>query len=144
VISRWLKNVGDAVLVDEPVVTLETDKVTVDVPSPASGALSATAHREGGTVKVGEALGEVDADAKVQAPAPPPTPPEKKDETPAELLESGAYKLIPEAADDSARAVPITPVARKMVEERGMDTSQIQGSGPGGKITKEDVMGAQA
>ena len=147
VISRWLKNVGEAVKADEPVVTLETDKVTVDVPSPASGSLAEVKAKEGETVKVGDVLGVVDSAAATAAPAPPPEkkeePRELLDSGPQELLESGAFKLVPEAAEESQRAVPITPVARKIAEERGVDTTQLQGSGPGGKITKEDVMGAQ-
>ncbi|HYV48646.1 MAG TPA: 2-oxoglutarate dehydrogenase complex dihydrolipoyllysine-residue succinyltransferase [Myxococcaceae bacterium] len=145
VISKWLKNVGEAVKADEPVVTLETDKVTVDVPSPATGALTEVKAKEGETVKVGDLLGVVDAGAAAQAAPPTPAPekPEKKEE-PQELLESGAYKLVPDAAEESQRAVPITPVAKKIAEERGVDTTQIQGSGLGGKITKEDVMGAGA
>jgi len=140
VISRWLKNVGEGVKADEPVVTLETDKVTVDVPSPATGSLAQVTAKEGDTVKVGDVLGMVSEGAQATAPAPAPAEPEKKEE-PHELLESGAYKLVPDAPDESQRAVPITPVARKIAEDRGVDTSQLQGSGPGGKITKEDVMG---
>ncbi|HEY8211539.1 MAG TPA: 2-oxoglutarate dehydrogenase complex dihydrolipoyllysine-residue succinyltransferase [Myxococcaceae bacterium] len=144
VISKWLKSVGEKVNADEPVVTLETDKVTVDVPSPASGALAQIAHKEGETVKVGEVLGVVEAGAQATAAPPPaPPPPSAQAEAPApkdELLESGAYKLVPEAPEESGRAVSITPVARKMAEELGLDTTRLQGSGPGGKITKEDVM----
>src|SRR5690349_15318887 len=90
VISRWLKQVGEKVNADEPVVTLETDKVTVDVPSPASGALAAISHQEGETVKVGDVLGVVEAGAAAQAAAPPAPEqkqaPAPKDETPPDLL----------------------------------------------------------
>jgi len=160
-ISRWLKKVGDPVKVDEPVVSLDTDKVTVDVPAPASGALAKIAFQEGDMVKVGDVLGVVDAAAREAPPEaptaphaaaspaepapeapPPPATPATPADTPPELLESGAYALVPDAAEESGRAVPITPVARRVAEERGVDTSRIQGSGPGGRITKEDVLAA--
>ena len=139
-ISRWLKKVGDPVKVDEPVVSLDTDKVTVDVPAPASGALAKIAFQEGDLVKVGDVLGVVEAAAQ-EAPPEAPTAPQAA-APPPDLLESGAYALVPDAAEESGRAVPITPVAKRVAEERGVDTSRIQGSGPGGRITKEDVLAA--
>src|SRR6185436_16288865 len=81
VVGKWHKKVGDAVKADEPVVVLETDKVTVDVPAPASGAIAQIARKEGDKVKVGEVLGAINegADGKAAAPekaaAPPPPPP---------------------------------------------------------------------
>src|SRR5262245_47621023 len=142
VINRWNKKVGDPVQVDEPLLSLETDKVTVDVPSPVAGVLSEIVNGEGATVKVGDVVGKVAEGAQATAPEPAPAAARAAPETPPELLESGAFKLLPDAAEESARAVPISPVAKRMAEDRGVDTSLLQGSGPGGRITKEDVMGA--
>ena len=71
VVSRWLKNVGDAVTVDEPVAELETDKITVQLPSPVAGALSEQRFAAGATVKVGDVIGAVDAGKQGKAAAPP-------------------------------------------------------------------------
>jgi 2-oxoglutarate dehydrogenase E2 component (dihydrolipoamide succinyltransferase) len=151
VVGKWHKKVGEAIRTDEPVVVLETDKVTVDVPAPSGGTLAEIDRKEGDKVRVGELLGRITPQAQAAAPAPAPVPapapapaapPARAEEPPPDLLESGAYKLLPDAAEESQRAVPITPVARRIAEERGVDTSRLQGSGPGGKITKEDVMGA--
>ncbi|HEY6037314.1 MAG TPA: biotin/lipoyl-containing protein, partial [Kofleriaceae bacterium] len=71
VVSRWLKNVGDAVTVDEPVAELETDKITVQLPSPVAGALSEQRFAAGATVKVGDVIGAVEAGKQGKAAAPP-------------------------------------------------------------------------
>src|SRR5450631_3067729 len=76
VVGKWYKKVGDPVKVDEPVVVLETDKVTIDVAAPASGALSAISHAEGDHVKIGDVLGTITAGAAAESPrAPAATPP---------------------------------------------------------------------
>src|ERR1700761_640548 len=77
VVGKWHKKVGDAVAVEEPVVVLETDKVTIDVPAPAAGTLAAIAHAEGDTVKIGEVLGSIapGAGAAASAPAAKPAQP---------------------------------------------------------------------
>jgi len=116
VVGKWHKQVGESVNADEPVVVLETDKVTVDVPAPAGGALAAIARKEGDKVKVGEVLGSITpgaAGTKPSAPAP---------------------------TTDDGRRGPISPVAKRIAEERGLDTKQIQGSGAQGRITKGDVI----
>src|ERR1700682_4694552 len=76
VVTKWNKQVGDAVKADEPLVVLETDKVTVDVPSPAGGSLAQIAHKEGDRVKVGDVLGSIAPGAQQSsAPSTPPTAP---------------------------------------------------------------------
>src|SRR5215475_388283 len=74
VVGKWHKKVGDAVAVDEPVVVLETDKVTIDVPAPAAGTLAAIAHAEGDTVKIGDVLGSIAGGAAATAAAPAARP----------------------------------------------------------------------
>ncbi|HZI09395.1 MAG TPA: 2-oxoglutarate dehydrogenase complex dihydrolipoyllysine-residue succinyltransferase [Myxococcus sp.] len=137
VVGKWNKKMGDAVSADEPLVVLETDKVTIDVPAPAAGALSAISFKEGDKVRVGEVLGLIDAGgaaaakpaAAAQAPAAAPAPAA----TPAP-----AAAAAPAAAGVDAR---MTPTARKVAEENRVDVSALKGSGSGGRITKEDVLG---
>lgn len=128
VVGKWHKRVGESVKVDEPVVVLETDKVTVDVPAPAGGALEKIARQEGEKVRVGEVLGSIGASgAAASAPA--------KAEPKAEAKPAAAT-----SATDN-RAAPITPVAKKLAEDNGVDTAALKGSGVGGRITKDDVLG---
>ena len=74
VVGKWHKKVGDPVAVDEPVVVLETDKVTIDVPAPAAGTIAAIAHPEGDTVKIGDVLGSIAGGAAATAAAPAARP----------------------------------------------------------------------
>jgi 2-oxoglutarate dehydrogenase E2 component (dihydrolipoamide succinyltransferase) len=136
VVSRWHKKVGDQVQADEPVVVLETDKVTVDVPAPAAGSLVEIARKDGDKVRVGERLGAIQPGAGAAAGAPAPAAAPAAAPAPAPAPE-------PAGGGEPAGAVRITPVARRMAEERGLDPSRLQGSGPGGRILKEDVIGAQ-
>ena len=162
VVSKWNKSVGDAVKADEPLVVLETDKVTVDVPAPAAGSLSQIVHKEGDRVKVGEVLGSIAPGGQLTAapgpPAPmataapaPPTPrpvpvPSPLPAQPARPSAGGARSkdrqrdVASGPSSDGGRVVPLTPVARRVVEENALDPAQIRGSGPSGRITKDDVL----
>jgi 2-oxoglutarate dehydrogenase E2 component (dihydrolipoamide succinyltransferase) len=126
-IAKWFRQAGDAVKADEPLVELETDKVTVEVPAPASGKLSSIDAAPGSTVNVGALLGMIEEGA---AGAPPSKPAEapKKAEAPA-----------PAPAAKAAEA-PLSPAVRKMVEENKVDTSAVTGSGKDGRLTKGDVI----
>ncbi|MDQ3263444.1 MAG: 2-oxoglutarate dehydrogenase complex dihydrolipoyllysine-residue succinyltransferase [Myxococcota bacterium] len=129
VIGKWHKKVGESVQLDEPVVVLETDKVTVDVPASSAGTLESIAFKEGDKVRVGEVLGAINpsgAAASAPAAAAPATP------APA--------KEAPAAATSGERA---TPTARKIAQERGVDVATVQGSGSGGRVMKQDVLGHQ-
>src|SRR4051812_47920038 len=119
ILSRWLKKDGDYVRADEPVVELETDKATQEVPAPAAGRLRIAAA-EGTTVPVGAVIGRVEeAPAPaVKAPAPQPA-------------------AAPAAV---AREVPVSPAARLHAESKGIDPSQLAGSGRRGGVTKQDVL----
>ncbi len=130
VVGKWNKKVGDAVKADEPIVMLETDKVTIDVVAPSSGTLSAITRKEGDKVKIGEIVGSITEGAAGAVAAAPAKAPEA---TPAQAQSSG-----------DGRGPKMTPVASKVVEERGLDPSKIAGSGAGGRIMKGDVMGQQA
>lgn len=120
-LARWFKQDGDTVNRDEPIVELETDKATTEVPAPASGTLRIAA-KEGQTVKVGEVLGRIEEDGKAGKKRP-----EKKSAPPI-------VKEKPQAAK------PLAPSVRELVREHQVNVEQLAGSGPGGRITREDVL----
>jgi 2-oxoglutarate dehydrogenase E2 component (dihydrolipoamide succinyltransferase) len=135
-IGQWFKQVGDAVSADEPIVELETDKVTIEVPAPASGVLEAIAAQPGDTVDVGALLGAIAAGAGA-AVAPKAAP---KAEAPAAALAAPAAAPQAAAATDRAPA----PSAQKLINEKGLDAGAIAGSGKAGQVLKEDVLAALA
>jgi 2-oxoglutarate dehydrogenase E2 component (dihydrolipoamide succinyltransferase) len=136
-VAKWLKKVGDTVAVDEPLVELETDKVTLEVNATAAGMLSAISVPEGGNVAVGGLLGTIgEAGAK---PAVAPAPAAKPAPAPAPAAEkpkAAAAASQPEAAvlDRSG------PAVRRLVEENKLDPSTIAASGKDGRLTKGDVL----
>ncbi|CEF55226.1 2-oxoglutarate dehydrogenase complex dihydrolipoyllysine-residue succinyltransferase [Acetobacter ghanensis] len=134
-IAKWLKQPGDAVKEDEPVVELETDKVSVEVAAPQAGVLGPQAVKEGDEVEVGALLATVEPGKAGAAPAAPKaTAPEKKVEAPAAPAAKPAAPAV-----DSAAALP---AARKIMAENGLNAGQVgQGTGLGGRITKGDVLG---
>jgi 2-oxoglutarate dehydrogenase E2 component (dihydrolipoamide succinyltransferase) len=150
-IGKWFKKAGDAVAVDEPLVELETDKVTIEVPAPAAGVLSEIAAKDGETVAVGALLGQIKdgAGATPSKTVPAPTgQPDKKTSTTAPI---GAGDLpIKERAQDKPEMatpkpsgdMPLAPSVRKMSAESGVDPSGVPGSGKDGRVTKGDMMAA--
>jgi 2-oxoglutarate dehydrogenase E2 component (dihydrolipoamide succinyltransferase) len=129
VIAAWRKKPGEFVRRDETVLELETDKITAEIPAPASGLLQPGA-KEGDTVKVGAIVGRIDEAAEPAggaAAAPAPAAPAK---AAAPAAANG------HASHADARA---TPVARKLAEEHGIDLSGIVGTGPGGRVSERDV-----
>jgi 2-oxoglutarate dehydrogenase E2 component (dihydrolipoamide succinyltransferase) len=125
-IAKWFRTEGDSVKADEPLVELETDKVTVEVPSPASGKLSSIAAKEGSTVNVGALLGSVEEGAAV-APA-------------AVAAASSPAAAAGAPAERKPVPPPLSPAVRKLVEENKIDPSSINGSGKDGRLTKGDVL----
>jgi 2-oxoglutarate dehydrogenase E2 component (dihydrolipoamide succinyltransferase) len=123
VVGKWHKKVGDPVAADEPVVVLETDKVTIDVQAPSAGAVASIAHVEGDKVKIGDVLGVIDPSmAGLQAAAP------------------AAGSTI-----HRGHGGPLsTPVARAVAAERGVELSKVPGSGAQGRVMKDDVLKAAA
>ena len=140
-VGQWLKKPGEAVALDEPIVSLETDKVAVEVPAPAAGVLGALVANEGDTVNVGALLALIEdsvAAAGAQAPAPrteAPVPPASASEAPAAPIA---------AAAPSGDAAALSPAVRRAVLEYGIDPSTVKGTGKDGRLTKEDVMAAAA
>ncbi|MFQ5966741.1 MAG: dihydrolipoamide acetyltransferase family protein [Acidimicrobiia bacterium] len=131
-IVRWLVDVGDEVKADQPLVEVETDKAVVEIPAPASGILLHRGGAEGDVIRVGEILAVIGAADETWEPDAPivGTLPEE-----AEVLTS-ANETAP--ADPTA-AVQALPVVRKLAREMGVDLATVPGTGPGGRITREDV-----
>jgi 2-oxoglutarate dehydrogenase E2 component (dihydrolipoamide succinyltransferase) len=135
-VGKWLKKPGDAVKADEPLVELETDKVTVEVPAPAAGKLSEILVEQGGTVAIGTVLGALAEGAAGAAAAAPAAKSAPAPERPA-----------PASAKDAApaaSAMPPSPAARKGLAESGLSADDVHGSGRRGQILKEDVIAAVA
>jgi 2-oxoglutarate dehydrogenase E2 component (dihydrolipoamide succinyltransferase) len=142
-VARWMKHEGEAVAADEPIVELETDKVTVEVSAPSAGVLTSISAPEGSEVPVGALLGVVDADAKATAVAPRPAPapaanPAAGVNPPPRTLGPVARPATPPS--DVAAHVPL-PAAAKLIEEKRLSPVDIgAGSGKDGRITKGDVL----
>ncbi len=136
-VGQWFKKPGEAVIQDEPLCELETDKVTVEVPAPVSGVLSNVAVGEGETVEVGALLGQISEGAGASAAPPAASAPAAPSATapPAQSTASAA------AANGG---MPPSPSARKMMAETGISAGDVQGSGKRGQILKEDVVAATA
>jgi 2-oxoglutarate dehydrogenase E2 component (dihydrolipoamide succinyltransferase) len=156
-VGQWFKQPGDAVAADEPLVELETDKVTIEVPAPSAGVLTNIAVPQGGTVAVGAVLGAIDgaaaaAEAAPKAaagPAAPASPPAQKLERPSAAAPPApqpAGRAAPAAEPASAadRAMPPAPAARKVMAEQGLTRAEVPGSGRRGQILKEDATAALA
>jgi 2-oxoglutarate dehydrogenase E2 component (dihydrolipoamide succinyltransferase) len=145
-IGRWFKKAGDAVAVDEPLVELETDKVTIEVPAPSAGTLGEIVAKDGETVAVGALLGQINdgaaaakpaaAPAKADAPAKPVAPaPAPAAAAPAAAAAAPVQKAPPADA-------PLAPSVRKISAESGIDAATVPGSGKDGRVTKGDMLAA--
>ncbi|MCB9966929.1 MAG: 2-oxoglutarate dehydrogenase complex dihydrolipoyllysine-residue succinyltransferase [Geminicoccaceae bacterium] len=138
-IARWLKKAGDTVSVDEPLVELETDKVSLEVPAPVAGVLAEIMAEEGSDVEVGALLGVIEEGAAApakKAEAAPAAKAEKAAGSPAEPTEKGDVV-------DLSGANKSGPAARKIAAEKGLDLAGIEGTGPKGNVTKGDVLKAE-
>ncbi len=149
-ITKWFKKIGDAVAADEPLFEVSTDKVDTEVPSPVAGILTEVRAKEGDTVPVGAVIavvgdaGAAPAPAPAAAPAPEPvaapvaaapTPEPAPVPTPAP-----APTVVVAAASSSGDAPLLSPVVRRLISENNLDLAKIAGTGPGGRITREDVL----
>jgi 2-oxoglutarate dehydrogenase E2 component (dihydrolipoamide succinyltransferase) len=144
-VARWMKKAGDAIAQDEPVVELETDKVTLEVPSPVAGTLADIVAAEGSTVEVGALLARVEAGASA-APAKSGSsesaPAEKAAGASTDTTSEPTPAAAPVAATASSSAHPLSPSVRRLVEENNLDANRITGTGVDGRITKADVLAA--
>ncbi|WP_297724404.1 biotin/lipoyl-containing protein [uncultured Mobiluncus sp.] len=145
-VTKWLKNVGDAVALDEPLLEVSTDKVDTEIPSPIAGTITQIVVTEDETVDVGTILAYVGGE--VSAPAAPVTP--AAPVAPAAPAAAPAAPVAPAAP--AAPAAPVTPadnqaeyatpIVRKLATEKGVDLSKVHGTGVGGRIRKQDVIDA--
>ncbi|MEA2834577.1 MAG: hypothetical protein QOG66_2779 [Methylobacteriaceae bacterium] len=146
-IGKWFKKAGDAVKADEPLVELETDKVTLEVNAPAAGVLAEITAKDGETVTPGALLGQIseggagaatspkgEAKAKAAAPAPASTPTQAPAASRAAATNGGSQ------AQSAPTQMPPAPSAAKIAAERGIDTSAVGGSGKRGQVLKGDVL----
>ena len=134
-ISKWFKKEGETVKRDEPLLELETDKVTVEVPSPADGAIESIAAQAGSTVAVGALLGAIAEGKTGSAPAPKAAAPKTEAPKPA----------APAPAPDAVKTdAPAMPSAKRISEESGIAVSAVSGTGKDGRVTKGDMLGALA
>jgi len=138
-VAKWLKKVGDPVKMDEPLVELETDKVTLEVNATSAGVISEIKVPQGGNVGVGAVLGSIqEGAASVSSPAASATT-----QAPQQTQKPAtANTSKPPAQQSSPQNVTVMPAARKQAEDRGLNPYEIPGSGKGGRVTKEDVMSA--
>jgi 2-oxoglutarate dehydrogenase E2 component (dihydrolipoamide succinyltransferase) len=129
-IGEWLKKPGDPVAADEPVASLETDKVSVEVPAPVAGVMGQYAAQVGDTVQVGAVIASIEAGgAGAATPAPRPAA-------------APAPAAAPSPAAEPAGDLTLSPSVRRLVLEHGLDPTQIKGTGKDGRLTKEDVQAA--
>ncbi|MHA6730592.1 2-oxoglutarate dehydrogenase complex dihydrolipoyllysine-residue succinyltransferase [Devosia sp. A369] len=138
-IGQWFKKVGDTVTADEPIVELETDKVTIEVPAPASGVLEAIAVQPGETVDVGALLGAIGGAGAVFAAAPAAAAP-----TPAKAEVPAANAAGPEPVKPATTTMAPAPSAQKLINESGLAAGDVAGSGKRGQVLKEDVLSTLA
>jgi pyruvate dehydrogenase E2 component (dihydrolipoamide acetyltransferase) len=161
-VTRWLKKVGDSVDVDEPLVEVSTDKVDTEIPSPVAGTLISITAEEDVTVSVGGELARIGTGAGAPAPQAPPAPapqappapqPETKPAPQPEPEAKPAPQAEPEpASQPRAESTPaadastpyVTPLVRKLAAENNIDLSQVNGTGVGGRIRKQDVLSTAA
>lgn len=144
-VAQWFKQPGDAVTVDEPLVELETDKVTVEVPAPASGVLSDVFVKPGETVGIGAVLGAIGEGA-----GKPAAKPAAKKEEPKKAAAPAAKPAAPAAVPAAAAApvakaeAPLAPSVRRLAEESGIEPARVAGTGKDGRVTKGDMLEAIA
>jgi 2-oxoglutarate dehydrogenase E2 component (dihydrolipoamide succinyltransferase) len=132
-LASWKKKIGDAVARDEILIDIETDKVVLEVPSPAEGVLVEIVKADGETVVSGELIARIDSEAKAGAAVP-------AGEAPKAVAAAPAAASAPAAAAPAGMA---SPAARKILDEKGVAAADVAGSGRGGRVTKEDAVAAQ-
>src|SRR5687768_12689626 len=143
-LGQWLKMPGDAVKADEPIASLETDKVAIEVPSPVDGVMGDQLVAVGDTVAVGAAI------ARIESGSGMPATPKTEQATPADVPVNpeGAGENVElradEAEEDDSPHLTLSPAVRRIVLEHHLDPSRIKGTGKDGRLTKDDVLAAAA
>src|SRR6266511_4125643 len=156
-ITKWLKQQGEQVEADEPLLEISTDKVDTEVPSPGSGVLTEILVQEGETVEVGTKLAVIGGDGASEASGSEPqsqeAPPEPATQATADKAMAAASEGVGDVAPSQQAAAPepadasqtngktfVSPVVAKIASEHGVDPSQVQGTGRGGRVTKKDIL----
>ena len=146
-ITRWFKKVGDTVAADEPLFEVSTDKVDTEVPSPVAGTLTEIRVNEGDTVAVGTVIAVVGAASAAPVAQPAPAPVAKPAPAPAPAPVAQPAPVPAAVATATRTAIPssasnklLSPVVRRLVADHGIDVNALVGTGPGGRITREDVL----
>ena len=161
-ITRWLKQAGDSVALDEPLLEISTDKVDTEVPSPGEGIVAEIRVQEGETVEVGTVLAVIGSAGAAPAPAEPAAPPQEEtpaaEETaapappsPAAVPEPVAAAPVEQPAPAASQPVPaeapsgngrtfVSPVVARIASQHGVDPSAVTGTGQGGRVTKKDIL----
>src|SRR2546423_7834400 len=160
-ITKWLKQEGDSVEADEPLLEISTDKVDTEVPSPGSGVVQQILVQEGETVEVGTKLAVIAPEGAAAEPAPaePEAPPEPATQPAADASMAAASEGVgdvapseqaaPEPEPEPARAAEaatsngktfVSPVVARIASEHGVDPNQVEGTGRGGRVTKKDIL----
>ncbi|CAN1510239.1 AceF Pyruvate/2-oxoglutarate dehydrogenase complex, dihydrolipoamide acyltransferase (E2) component, and related enzymes [Candidatus Nanopelagicaceae bacterium] len=153
-VTRWLKNVGDSVAVDEALLEVSTDKVDTEIPSPVAGTLLAIDVAVDTTVPVGARLGLIGVSGSAPAPVaaaptPPPVPVVSEPIAPVQVAQVSAQVSTPVAVPVTPAPVSqpqdayVTPIVRKLANDLGVNLASVRGTGIGGRIRKEDVVSAQ-
>lgn len=137
-IGKWLKKVGDVITADEPLVELETDKVSIEVPAPISGVLTEITAQEGDNVGLDALLGQIDASGAAAAPAAKPVA------APAAPAPAAAAPVAAASSTATSTSMPAAPAAAKLLAEAGLNNDQVDGSGKRGQVLKGDVLAALA
>jgi pyruvate dehydrogenase E2 component (dihydrolipoamide acetyltransferase) len=163
-ITRWLKQEGEHIEADEPLLEISTDKVDTEVPSPASGTVTQIFVQEGETVEVGTKLAQIGGAATAapvpEAPAAPEAPPEPATQQAAQEADAASpaetpQPTQPQAPEPQAQPAPtpaaaaasengnrfVSPVVARIAAEHGVDPTQVAGTGRGGRVTKQDILG---
>ncbi len=147
-VTRWFKQVGDEVALDEALFEVSTDKVDTEVPSPVAGVLSEILANEGDLVEVGQVLARLGSEAAAPAPAPaasaPPAAPEPAPAPPprepaAPPPAPAVAPAVSEISESAGTGMVLSPVVRRLIAESGIDPTTIEGTGLGGRITRSDV-----
>ena len=152
-VLRWMKQVGDSVALDEPIVEISTDKVDTEIPSPAAGVVAEILVDEGAAIEVGTAMAVIAGEGEEVSAAGPP--PEQAAETPPPAPEAAAQEAAQEAVQEDEEAPPppaevkppgggaaafFSPVVRKLAREHGIDPAAVEGTGRDGRVTRNDVL----
>ena len=141
-VARWFKKEGDAVKRDEPLLELETDKVTVEVPAPADGAIESISVKAGATVQVGALLGSIAEGKAGAAPASRAAAAAAKAEAPEARCARNSRSRPTGRPGAPKPDVPAMPSAQRIADESGIATASVAGTGKDGRVTKGDMLGA--